>query len=133
MELISRPLISVEDFETALEKAGLSQSEQELIDYIRYIGVFSQPSLVKDLRLKAKPPVLSILCEVCKKIGTQIPEHFHAIRLWSESVNETGVRWDGDLICTTARNIEGEPLSPEAGTAPYETLVVHKELFTGLS
>ncbi len=132
MESISRPIITPEAFDNALEKANLSQSEKELIDYIRYVGVFSQPSLVKDLRLSPKPPILSIICEICKKIGNQIPEHFKAIRQWSESINETGVRWDGDLICTTARNIEGDPLSPESGTAPYETLVVHKEFFTGL-
>ena len=132
MEVISRPVISAEVFDNALEKANLTQSEQELIDYIRYTGVFSQPSITKDLRLKTKPPVLSIICEISRKIGSQIPEHFKAIRKWSRSINENGVHWDGDLICSTARNTEGEPLSPESRTAPYETLVVHKEFFSGL-
>ena len=132
MRVIPRPKICVEDFELAIEKAKLSTKEYELIDYIRYIGVFSQPSLVKDLRLKAKPPVLSTLCEICRKIGEHVPTHFEVIREWSALVSEHGVRWDGDLICSTARNIDGEPLTPEAGTSPYETLVVHRELFNGL-
>ncbi|KGG15546.1 hypothetical protein EV06_1420 [Prochlorococcus sp. MIT 0602] len=115
-----------------MENADLSESDHTLIDYIRYVGIFSQPSLVRDLRLKPKPPALSILCDICRKIGYQIPEHFKDIRKWSESNSEHGVYWDGDLVCSTAKNIDGEPLTPEAGTAPYETLVVHKELFTGL-
>ena len=66
------------------------------------------------------------------KIGAQVPDHFKAIRQWSKSISENNVHWDGDLICSTAQNIDGIPLTPEAGTTPYETLVVHKELFTGL-
>ena len=127
-----RPILSAEKFEEAMGKATLTDSEQELIDYIRYTGVFSQPSIVKDLRIKSKPPVLSTLCEICRKIGAQVPEHFAAIRLWSKSISAHDVHWDGDLICSTAQNIDGIPLTPEAGTTPYETLVVHKELFTGL-
>ena len=132
MKNYSRPKISVEKFEEALEIAGLSESEQELIEYIRFVGVFTQPSLVKDLRLKPKPPVLSILCDVCRKIGMHIPNHFKAVREWSKSVSETGVRWDGDLLCSSVLNIDGEPLTPDAGTAPYDTLAVHKEFFQGL-
>ena len=60
------------------------------------------------------------------------PEHFTEIRLWSKSISVHDVHWDGDLICSTAQTIDGIPLTPEAGTTPYETLVVHKELFTGL-
>ena len=132
MQIQLRPVLSVEQFEQAVESARLSESDQELIEYIRYIGVFSQPSIVKDLRIKSKPPVLSILCEICRKIGGQVPEHFKSIRQWSRTISEHDVHWDGDLICSTAQNIDGIPLSPEAGTTPYETLVVHKELFTGL-
>ncbi len=73
MEKIQRPIISVEYFENALKKSRLNKEEQELIEFIRYIGVFSQPSLVRDLRLKPKPPVLSILCEACRKIGNEMP------------------------------------------------------------
>ena len=132
MQVQFRPILSAEHFEKAIESAKLSESDQELIEYIRYIGVFSQPSIIRDLRIKSKPPVLSTLCEICRKIGAQVPEHFAAIRLWSKSISAHNVHWDGDLICSTAQNIDGIPLTPEAGTTPYETLVVHKELFTGL-
>ena len=132
MPVSLRPKISLEEFEKAMKNAGLSESEQELIEYIRYVGVFTQPSLVKDLRLNPKPPVLSILCEVCRKIGKNIPEHFEAVREWSKSISEYGVRWDGDLLCSNALNIDGEPLTPDSGTAPYDTFAVHKELFQGL-
>ena len=131
--IIARPKISSDYLDHAIGKANLSESEFELIEFIRYKGVFSQPSLVKDLRLKAKPPVLSKLCEISRKIGAQMPTHFEEIRKWSKSINEHGVRWDADLICSTARNIEGDPLTPESGTSAYEILVVHKEFFTGLS
>ena len=132
MQVQLRPILSAEHFEKAIESARLSDSDQELIEYIRYIGVFSQPSIIRDLRIKSKPPVLSTLCEICRKIGDQVPEHFAAIRLWSKAISAHDVHWDGDLICSTAQNIDGIPLTPEAGTTPYETLVVHKELFTGL-
>ena len=122
----------LKQFEKALEIAELSENELELIEYIRYIGVFTQPSLVKDLRLNPKPPVLSILCNICRKIGKHMPDHFESVRKWSESVNKYGVRWDGDLICSTVYNVDGDPLTPEEGTTPYETLAVHKELFQGL-
>tara|TARA_Y100001968_G_C18821810_1_gene464980 strand:+ start:59 stop:460 length:402 start_codon:yes stop_codon:yes gene_type:complete len=132
MERPVRPKTPLEDFEKALSNAELSESEQELIEYIRYIGVFTQPILVKALRLNPKPPVLSVLCEICRKIGNQIPDHFESVRLWSKSVSDYGVRWDGDLICSSVWNIDGEPLTPDAGTCPYDTFVVHKELFLGL-
>ncbi len=132
MKKKSRPKICVDEFEKACEKAQLSEKEQRLIDHIRFIGVFNQPSLTKDLNLKSKPPVLSILCEICRKIGTYMPEHFNSIRQWSESVSEHNVRWDGNLICSVAFNIEGERLDPESGTTQYHTFVVHKELFQGL-
>ena len=128
----TRPKITADVLDQAIEKANLSSSEYELIEYIRYTGVFSQPSLVKDLRLKSKPPVLSILCEISRKIGSHIPSHFEEIRKWSQLINENGVRWDADLICSNARNIEGDLLTPQAGTSSYEILVVHKEFFTGL-
>ena len=131
MEKLSRPITPVKEFGEAIRLANLSEKEQEIIDYIRYTGVFSQPMLAKDLRLKTKPPALSILCEICRKIGAHIPEHFEAIREWSKAISEHDVKWDGDLVCSTTRNIDGTPLSPEAGTALYDYLAVHKELFTG--
>ena len=60
-----------------------------------------------------------------------MPEHFEAVREWSKAVSEEGVRWDGDLICSTALNIDGDRLTPESGTTQYHTFAVHKELFKG--
>ena len=121
MQIQLRPVLSVEQFEQAIESARLSESDQELIEYIRYTGVFSQPSIIRDLRIQSKPPVLSILCEICRKIGEQVPEHFKAIRLWSQSISEHDVHWDGDLICSTAFSIDGERLTPEyEGTTPQD-------------
>lgn len=132
MKNVLRPKTPLEDFEKALVKAQLSESDYELVEYIRYTGVFTQPSLVKDLRLKTKPPVLSIICELSRKIGKYMPDHFEAVRNWSQSISEYGVRWDGDLLCSAVLNIDGEPLAPDAGTALYDTFAVHKELFQGL-
>ncbi len=131
MKKILRPITPLKEFERALSLAQLSESEQELIEYIRYTGIFTQPSLVKELRLNSKPPVLSILCEICRKIGAHMPEHFELVREWSKLISEHGVRWDGELICSNALNIDGEPLTPESGTAPFDTFAVHKELFQG--
>ena len=127
-----RPIISKEEFEEACIKAQLNNNEQKIIDHIRYVGVFTQPSLTKDLKLNSKPPLLSILCDICRKIGNEIPDHFNNVRKWSREINEHKVKWDGDLICTLAWNIDGERLSPENGTCPYHTFAVHKELFQGL-
>ncbi len=127
-----RPLTPLKEFDQAFVDADLLQSEKELIEYIRYIGAFTQISLIQELRLKTKPPVLSLLCEICRKIGSRMPEHFEAVRAWSEEVSEHGFHWDGDLICSSAFNIDGLRLTPEAGTVQYHTFVVHKELFTGL-
>ena len=107
-------------------------TERELIEYIRYTGVFTQVSLTQALMLKPKPPALSVLCDICRKIGKHMPDHFKAIRKWSSEVSDWGVYWDGDLICSTAWNIDGERLAPEAGTTQYHTFSVHKELFQGL-
>ncbi|WP_269623387.1 hypothetical protein [Prochlorococcus marinus] len=133
MKIIQRPITPLEEFEKALELAELSESDKELIEYIRYKGVFSQPTIVKELRLKTKPPVLSTLCVVCRKIGKYMPDHFGLVREWSKSINEHGVKWDGDLVCSATKNIDGILLTPEAGTALYDILAVHKELFSGLN
>tara|TARA_B100001250_G_C19422622_1_gene623887 strand:- start:233 stop:634 length:402 start_codon:yes stop_codon:yes gene_type:complete len=132
MNTIRRPITPIKDFENAIKSAKLSKSEDELIEYIRYTGIFSQPMIKKDLRLNSKPPALSILCEVSRKIGFHMPNHFNAVREWSKAVSPDGIKWDGDLICSGIRNIDGELLTPEAGTSLYHFLAVHKELFTGL-
>ena len=128
----SRPITPIKEFEEACIKAKLTNKEQQIIDQIRYIGVFNQPSLTKDLKLNSKPPVLSTLCEICRKIGAYMPEHFKKVRAWSKEINEYNVKWDGDLICSLAWNKDGERLSPENGTSLYHTFAVHKELFQGL-
>lgn len=130
--MISRPITPIVDFEKALDASGLKSSELELIEYIRYTGVFSQPKIMKDLRIASKPPVLSVLCEICRKVGHFMPEHFAEVRNWSKTINEYGVQWDGDLVCSATRNIDGRILSPSEGTSLYDILAVHKELFTGL-
>ena len=127
-----RPITPVDEFEEACRKAMLNNKEQKIIDHIRYVGVFTQPSLTKDLKLDSKPPVLSVLCEICRKIGKYMPEHFTSVRAWSKKINEHKVKWDGDLICSLAWNKDGERLSPENGTCLYHTFAVHKELFQGL-
>ncbi len=128
-----RPLTPVEVFDKAFSFAELSAKEKEIIEYIRYVGVFNQVSLTQSLRLSSKPPALSILCESSRKLGKYMPDHFLAVRQWSKTVSEYGVHWDGDLICSPVWNVDGERLSPESGTAQYHTFAVHKELFLGFS
>jgi len=127
-----RPITPIKEFEEACIKAKLDNEEQKIIDHIRYVGVFTQPSLTKDLKLSSKPPILSILCDICRKIGAHMPDHFTKVRHWSKAINEHNVKWDGDLICSLAWNKDGERLSPESGTSLYHTFAVHKELFQGL-
>lgn len=132
MDNIIRPITPLVEFEEAFEKADLNDSERKIIDYIRYIGCFTQPSLVKELKLNSKPPALSILCNICREIGLYMPEHFSAVREWSKNVSVHNVRWDGDLVCSVAYDIDGNQLTPEFGTVQFHTFVVHKELFQGL-
>ena len=47
---MDRPITPIDEFERALDKAALTKEEYELIDYIRYTSVFTQPSLIKDLK-----------------------------------------------------------------------------------
>ena len=49
--ILDRPITPIEEFERSLDKAALNKEEYELIDYIRYTSVFTQPSLIKDLNL----------------------------------------------------------------------------------
>ena len=127
-----RPITPIKEFEDACKKANLNNKEQKIIDHIRYVGVFTQPSLTKELKLESKPPILSVLCEICRKIGKHMPDHFNSVREWSKEINEHKVKWDGELICSLAWNKDGERLSPENGTSLYHTFAVHKELFQGL-
>ena len=129
--MIKRPLTPVEEFEHALSQANLSDKDHELIEYIRYTSVFTQPSLNKDLKRPSKPPILTDLCKICREIGSFMPEHFNKIITWSKQINDHNTRWDGHLICAEAFNIDMKPLSPNSGTSLFDVLVVHQELFTG--
>ena len=106
MSVIKRPIINTVEFEEALEMANLKDIERQIISYIRFIGIFNQPMLTQALRISSKPPVLSILCESCRKIGENMPYHFEKVRKWSEAVSTSNVRWDGDLICSSTFNTE---------------------------
>ena len=129
--MIKRPITPIDEFETALHKADLTKEDYELIDYIRYTGVFTQPSLIKDLRRPSKPPLLTILCQISKKIGLRMPVHFKRVIEWSIKTSEHNTRWDAHLICAEALNVENIPLSPAHRTSLFDVLVVHKELFIG--
>ncbi len=127
-----RPIANLNDIEHAINNARLEVVEMDIIEYIRFVGSFTQPGLTQALRLRARPPALSILCEACRKIGNYIPDHFDKVREWSAVVSVDGVRWDGDLLCSAAFNIDGLRLSPEEATSQFHTFAVHPELFNGL-
>ena len=130
-KIMKRPITPLEEFEIALNKAELSDKDYELIDYIRYTSVFTQPSLSKDLKRPSKPPLLTNLCQICRKIGSEMPAHFKKVIDWSIQISEDNTRWDGHLICAEALNVDNIPISPSNGTSLFDVLVVHKELFLG--
>ena len=66
--MIKRPITPLDEFEKALNEANLSDKDYELIEYIRYTSVFTQPSLIKDLKRPSKPPILTNICEISRKI-----------------------------------------------------------------
>ena len=129
--MITRPITPIDEFEEALKKADLSEKDYELIEYIRYTSVFTQPSLIKDLKRPSKPPILTNICQISRKVGLLMPEHFKKVIDWSIQVSEHNTRWDGHLICAEAFNIDQIPLTPGSGTSLFDVLVVHKELFIG--
>ena len=129
--MIKRPITPLDEFEKALKEANLSDKDYELIEYIRYTSVFTQPSLIKDLKRPSKPPILTIICEISRKIGFFMPEHFEKVIDWSIQISEHNTRWDGHLLCAEAFNVDQIALTPAAGTCLFDVLVVHKELFMG--
>ena len=129
--MIKRPITPVEEFEQALINANLTEKDYELIEYIRYTSVFTQPSLIKDLKRPSKPPILTNICEISRKIGLLMPEHFKNVTDWSIQISDHNTRWDGHLICAEAFNVDQIALTPASGTSLYDVLVVHKELFIG--
>ena len=129
--MIKRPITPLDEFEKALNEANLSDKDYELIEYIRYTSVFTQPSLIKDLKRPSKPPILTNICEISRKIGSYMPEHFEKVIEWSTHISEHNTRWDGHLLCAEAFNVDQIALTPAAGTSLFDVLVVHKELFIG--
>ena len=129
--MIKRPITPLDEFEKALKEANLSDKDYELIEYIRYTSVFTQPSLIKDLKRPSKPPILTNICEISRKIGSFMPEHFEKVIDWSIQISEHNTRWDGHLLCAEAFNVDQIALTPAAGTCLFDVLVVHKELFMG--
>ena len=129
--MLKRPITPVDQFEKALKEANLSEKDYELIEYIRYTSVFTQPSLIKDLKRPSKPPILTNICQISRKIGSFMPEHFEKVINWSIQISEHNTRWDGHLLCAEAFNVDQIPLTPAAGTSLFDVLVVHKELFIG--
>ena len=129
--MIKRPITPLDEFEKALKEANLSDKDYELIEYIRYTSVFTQPSLIKDLKRPSKPPILTNICEISRKIGLLIPEHFKKVIDWSIQISEHNTRWDGHLLCAEAINVDQIALTPATGTSLFDVLVVHKELFIG--
>ena len=119
-------------FEAALSQSKLLDVEHQIIEYIRFVGTFTQLDIIRSLDLNPKPPPLSILCEACRKIGANMPDHFSKVRRWSKLVSLDNVHWDGDLICSATFNIDGDRLVPEQETSQYHNFAVHKELFVGL-
>ena len=130
---MKRPRLNVEAFETALQNAELDPGEVEIIEYVRYIGIFDELSLRKALALPSKPPALYRLNQACKKIAGQLPEQSQTMMEWSAKQNPDLISWTGNLVCSIGFNVDGERLEPEAGTTLYHTFVVHKELFNGLA
>ena len=129
--MIKRPITPLDEFEKALKEANLSDKDYELLEYIRYTSVFTQPSLIKDLKRPSKPPILTNICEISRKIGFFMPEHFEKVIDWSIQISEHNTRWDGHLLCAEAFNVDQIALTPAAGTCLFDVLVVHKELFMG--
>ncbi|QNI47016.1 hypothetical protein [Synechococcus sp. A15-60] len=132
MSVASRPALDPERFETALLKAELSEDEAEIIDHIRYIGVFNELSLRQSLSLASKPPALYKLCKACTKIGAHIANDFSEMMSWSQTQSDDQIAWHGNLICSIAYTCDGRKLQPEDGTSLYHTFAVHRELFNGL-
>jgi len=91
---LDRPITPIDEFERALDKAPLSKEEYELIDYIRYTSVFTQTSLIKDLKRPSKTPLLSVLCQICRKIGSEMPDQFKKVIEWSIETSDHNTKWD---------------------------------------
>ena len=128
---MERPKLDKSTFEIAIEKAGLTELESDIIEYIRYNGIFDELSLRKALSLPSKPPALYRLNKTCEKIAIHLPIVSDELFKWSALKNPDNIAWKGNLVCSIGFNCDGDRLEPESGTVLYHTFVVHKELFNG--
>lgn len=127
-----RPKLNVKEFEYAVHQAALNEIENEMLDYVRFSGVFDELTLRKSLSLPSKPPAIYLLSNLCTKIGLLIPKTFDKFMSWSAHQSVDNISWHGNFICSIAYTCDGLRLEPEQGTALYHTFSVHKELFNGL-
>ena len=127
-----RPKLDIKEFECAVNQAVLADIENEMLEYVRYSGVFDELTLKKSLSLPSKPPAIYLLSKLCEKIGALIPKTFDEFMDWSADQSADNISWHGNFICSIAYTCDGLRLEPEQGTALYHTFSIHKELFNGL-
>ena len=73
---MKRPRLNVEAFETALQNAELDPGEVEIIEHIRYIGIFDELSLRKALRYQANRQ----RCIASTKLAKRLPVNCRSSR-----------------------------------------------------
>ncbi len=128
---MERPKLDKFQFEIAVENAGLTELETDILEYIRYNGIFDELSLRKALSLPTKPPALYRLNKICEKIAIHLPAVSIELFKWSKQQNPDNIAWKGNLVCSIGFNCDGDRLEPESGTVLYHTFIIHKELFNG--
>ena len=128
---MKRPKLNKSQFEIAVENAGLTELEVDILEYIRYNGIFDELSLRKALSLPSKPPALYRLNKICEKIAIYLPTVSNELFKWSKQQNPDYIAWKGNLVCSIGFNCDGDRLEPESGTVLYHTFIIHKELFNG--
>ena len=127
-----RPKHNIKEFDNAVHQAALDENENEMLEYVRFSGVFDELTLRKSLSLPSKPPAIYLLSRLCTKIGILIPKKFDEFMSWSADQSDDNISWHGNFICSIAFTCDGLRLEPEQGTALYHTFSIHKELFNGL-
>ena len=128
---MERPKLNKFQFEIAVENAGLTELEIDILEYIRYNGIFDELSLRKALSLPSKPPALYRLNKICEKVAIHLPAVSNKLFEWSKQQNPDNIAWKGNLVCSIGFNCDGDRLEPESGTVLYHTFIIHKELFNG--
>ena len=128
---MKRPKLDKSQFKIAVENADLTELEADILEYIRYNGIFDELSLRKALSLPSKPPALYRLNKICEKIAIHLPAVSNELFGWSKQQNPDNIAWKGNLVCSIGFNCDGDRLEPESGTVLYHTFIIHKELFNG--